>query len=85
MEKHTIHGQLPSTAHTTVLEILEKRARRWSNRYIAANTPSNDSSQTSFALVQEEQQAIENIHDSLLEVHGDPPPSKADGVLMILA
>ena len=84
MEKHTTQGQLPSTAHTTVLEILEKRARRWSNRYTAANIPSHDSTQTSFALMQEEQQAIENIHDSLLEVHGDPPPSKADGVCRLL-
>ena len=77
-------GRLQSTHKTTVLEILDKRARRWSNRYTFSDDQPHARTTRSFVLAQEEQESIENIHDSLLEVHGDPPPSKPNGVCRVL-
>ena len=82
------HGHLNAPQHSRVLRVLQERAARWKDRGrgIEKDTTGDTlvGGESADSIGREEAETIRDMEDEILEVHGDPPGRKADGVCRLI-
>lgn len=78
-------GNLQTTTHLSVLKVLQKRASRFNlhTPTMATETPP-DTGRSMGGLTLEEVSTIQDMREEILQVHGDVPSPKADGVCRLI-